>query len=92
MSQVPSEQESRGPREPPQERPLPLFVMGMVAGVIALAVGLWFVLPDGPLTIVLLAVLVLGSVFFGAYKILSLPQLNRPPARRTEPPSERSDG
>ena len=39
-----------------------------------------------------LAVLVLGTVFFGAYKILSLPQLNRPPARRTEPPSERSDG
>jgi hypothetical protein len=58
-----------------------------------LAIGLWLVLPDTPLSVAIIAVVVLLAVFGGVYRILSARRLTEAPARRpTTPPSPRPRG
>lgn len=73
----------------PRERPVPVILVAVVAALLLLALILWLLLPDGPVTVVVVAVVVLGAVGTGLWSVLSLPQLSREPERRpTRPPDD----
>jgi len=60
----------------------------LMVGVVLLALILWLVLPDSPVTVAILAIVVLATVFFGVSRVLASRQLSRPPGRNpTTPPS-----
>lgn len=71
----------------PRERPIALLVLALVAGVL-LVLLLWVLLPDSPVTVVLLGLVVLGAVGLGLWRILLLPQFSREPERRPREPPE----
>jgi predicted lysophospholipase L1 biosynthesis ABC-type transport system permease subunit len=70
----------------PDETPSPLRMWALMVGVVVLALVLWLVLPDSPVTVAILAVVVLATVFFGVSRVLASRQLNRPPGRNQTPP------
>ena len=70
----------------PDETPSPMRMWALMVGVVLLALVLWFVLPDSPITVAILAVVVLATVFFGVSRILASRQLSRVPQRRPTPP------
>ncbi|HEY8582218.1 MAG TPA: hypothetical protein VIL49_04700 [Capillimicrobium sp.] len=47
----------------------------------------WALLPNSPVTVVLLAIAVLAAVFTGVSWVLRSRGLNRPPARDPQPPA-----
>lgn len=65
----------------PCEAPVPLLVVALVAGMLLVALGGWLLLPDSPLTVALVGLL-LGAPFYGLARILELRQFSRPPERR----------
>jgi hypothetical protein len=72
----------------PKRTPVPVRHWALMVGMVVLALVLWRVLPDGPLTVALLVVLVLGAVFTGVQAVLRSKQLSTPPGRNpTTPPS-----
>ena len=70
----------------PDETPSPIRMWVLMVGVVVLALVLWLVLPDSPVTVAILAVVVLATVFFGVSRVLASRQLNRPPGRNQTPP------
>ena len=58
----------------------------------AIALGLWLVLPDSPITVAFLAVAVLVAVFVGVGAVLNSRQASEPPGEQpmTPPSVERS--
>jgi predicted lysophospholipase L1 biosynthesis ABC-type transport system permease subunit len=72
----------------PDETPSPMRMWVLMVGVVLLALILWLVLPDSPVTVAILAIVVLATVFFGVSRVLASRQLSRPPGRNpTTPPS-----
>ena len=72
----------------PKRTPVPMRHFALMVGMVVLALVLWRVLPDGPLTVALLVVLVLGAVFTGVQAVLRSKQLSTAPGRNpTTPPS-----
>ena len=60
----------------------------VMLAVPAIALGLWLVLPDSPLTVVLLAIAVLVAVFVGVGLVLNSRQASEPPGEHPiRPPS-----
>jgi|tagenome__1003787_1003787.scaffolds.fasta_scaffold19225640_2 hypothetical protein len=70
----------------PKRAPTPLLVWALIGVVIVLALGLWLVLPDGPVTVALLFLLILGAVFFGVSRILFSRRLTGTESRGTHRP------
>ena len=70
----------------PNETPSPMRMWALMVGVVVLALALWFVLPDSPVTVAILAIVVLATVFFGVSRVLASRQLNRAPGRNPAPP------
>lgn len=64
----------------------------VMLAVPAIALGLWLVLPDSPITVALLAVAVLAAVFVGVAAVLRSRQASEPPREQpiTPPSVERS--
>jgi membrane protein implicated in regulation of membrane protease activity len=48
-----------------------MLVWALIGVVTVLALGLWLVLPDSPITVALLFVVILGVVFAGVWAILA---------------------
>lgn len=82
---------SGGRDEQPRERPVAVLLLGLVIGVLLLVVVLWVLLPDSPLVVVVLGVVVLAAVGFGLWRLLALPQFSRTPERRPAPPRDESE-
>jgi hypothetical protein len=70
----------------PDETPSPMRMWVLMVGVVLLALVLWLVLPDSPVTVAILAVVVLATVFFGVSRVLASRQLSSAPGRRPTPP------
>ena len=70
----------------PDTPPSPMRMWVLMVGVVLLALVLWLVLPDSAVTVAILAVVVLATVFFGVWRVLSARQLSRPPGRHPTPP------
>jgi membrane protein implicated in regulation of membrane protease activity len=70
----------------PKQAPTPILVWLLIGAVIAIAFGLWLVLPDSPLVVALVALVVLGAVFFGVSRILFSRRLERPESSGTHRP------
>jgi membrane protein implicated in regulation of membrane protease activity len=64
----------------------------VMLAVPAIAIGLWLVLPDSPITVAVLAIAVLAAVFVGVGLVLSSRQASEPPGEHpiTPPSVERS--
>ena len=70
----------------PRKSPTPILVWVLILVVIAAALGLWFVLPDSPITVAALFLVILGAVFFGVSRILFSRRLERPESSGTHRP------
>jgi predicted lysophospholipase L1 biosynthesis ABC-type transport system permease subunit len=70
----------------PDETPSPLRMWAFMVGFVVLALVLWLVLPDSPITVALLAIALLAIVFFGVSTFLRSRQLSRAPGRNPTPP------
>lgn len=70
----------------PRRPPVPYRQWALMVTVVFLALVLWRVLPDSPLTVALLAVVVLATVFFGVWRVLSSRELREPPGHDPVPP------
>lgn len=64
----------------------------VMLAVPVIALGLWLVLPDSPITVALLAIAVLAAVFVGVGGVLRTRQVSEPPGEHpiTPPSVERS--
>ena len=64
----------------------------VMLAVPVIALGLWLVLPDSPLTVAFLAIAVLAAVFIGVGSVLRSRQASEPPGEHpmTPPSVERS--
>jgi membrane protein implicated in regulation of membrane protease activity len=72
---------------------MPFRQWALMLAVPALAIGLWLVLPDSPVTVAILVIIVLVAVFAGVQRILKSRQLSEAPDRRPmTPPSVRPRG
>ena len=69
----------QSPPEAEKVKPLLPLVLGLVAAVLIVAVGIFVLLPTNAVTVALVMILVLGIVGFGVSRILSLPQFGREP-------------
>jgi hypothetical protein len=74
----------------PQRTPVTYRQWGLMLLVPLLAIVLWVVLPDSPVVVALLAIVVLATVFLGVWRILSSRQLSEPPGRDPVPPPSES--
>jgi predicted lysophospholipase L1 biosynthesis ABC-type transport system permease subunit len=74
----------------PDQAPSPMRMWALMVGVVILALALWLILPDSAITVAILAIVVLATVFFGVSRVLASRQLSRAPGRNpTTPPSVR---
>lgn len=65
---------------------LPPVRMWIVMAIVPLAaLAAWALLPNGPVTVAILAVAILAAVFTGVHWVLSARGLNRPPGRDPRP-------
>jgi hypothetical protein len=72
----------------PQRPPLPMRQAVVMFVIPLLALGLWLVLPDSPITVALLAVTILVAVFAGVGAVLRSRELDEKPGRHpVTPPS-----
>ena len=72
----------------PEETPPPYRMWALMVGIVVLALALWLILPDSPVTVAIMAIVVLGTVFFGVSRFLRSRALSRAPQRRPAPPRE----
>jgi len=57
-------------------------------GAVVLALGLWFLLPNSPIVVALIAIVVLAAVFTGVGLVMSSKELDEKPGRNpVTPPS-----
>ena len=74
----------------PKTTPVPMRQWVLMLAVPLIAIGLWLILPDSPIVVALLVIVVLATVFLGVQRILSARQLSETPGRHpTTPPSAR---
>jgi hypothetical protein len=72
----------------PKRPPLPLRQAAVMFTVIVLALGLWLALPNSPIAVAVLAIVVLAAVFTGVGLVLRSRELDRKPGRNpVTPPS-----
>lgn len=72
----------------PRRPPVPVRHWAFMVGFVALALVLWVVLPDSPVSVALLAIALLAVVFTGVASVLRSRALREPPpARPARPPS-----
>lgn len=90
---VPPGTEATMPRERenydlPKRPPLPFRQAAVMVGVVLLALSLWFLLPSSPITVALIAVILLATVFTGVGLVLRSKELDEKPGRNpVTPPS-----
>jgi hypothetical protein len=58
----------------------------VMLAVPVIALGLWLVLPHSPITVAVLAIVVLAAVFVGVGLVLSSRQASEPPREHPIPP------
>lgn len=80
--------------ELPERPPVPYRVWFLTIIVPALALGLWLVLPDSTIAVIVLFVAVVAAVFTGVKYILHDRELEEPPPQQPVPPPSvtRTDG
>ena len=72
----------------PKKPPLPFRQAVVMFGAVVLALGLWFFLPNSPIVVALIAVIVLAAVFTGVGFVLRSKELDEKPGRNpVTPPS-----
>lgn len=72
----------------PKRPPLPMRQAVVMFAIPLLALGLWLVLPDSPITVGLLALAILSAVFIGVGTVLRSRELDEKPGRNpVTPPS-----
>jgi hypothetical protein len=72
----------------PKRPPLPFRQAAVMVGVVLLALSLWFFLPSSPITVALIAVILLATVFTGVGLVLRSKELDEKPGRNpVTPPS-----
>jgi hypothetical protein len=72
----------------PKHPPLPFRQIALMLVIPALALGLWLVLPDSPITVALLAVSIFAAVFGGVTLVLRSRRTSEAPGRHPiTPPS-----
>ena len=72
----------------PKKPPLPFRQAAVMFGAVLLALGLWFLLPNSPIVVALIAVIVLTAVFLGVGGVLKSRELDEKPGRNpVTPPS-----
>ena len=72
----------------PKRPPVPFRQFAFMLGFVVLALVLWRVFPDSPVTVALLAITLLAVVFLGVAAVLRSRGLREAPTRRpTTPPS-----
>jgi thiol:disulfide interchange protein len=70
----------------PERPPLPFRQAIVMFAVPLLALVLWLVLPDSPITVALLAIALLAAVFTGVGLVLRSRELDEKPGRNPVPP------
>jgi uncharacterized membrane protein len=75
----------------PERPPIPYRVWATALFVIALALGLWLLLPESPLAVVIVFVVVLTAVFGATLYILRDHELEEPPPLHPVPPPSVAD-
>lgn len=70
----------------PERPPLPFRQAIVMCAVPLLALVLWLVLPDSPITVALLAIALLAAVFTGVGLVLRSRELDEKPGRNPVPP------
>ena len=70
----------------PRRVPVPMRQWALMVGVIVIALGLWAVLPDSPILVAVLVIVILGVVFAGVRSVLASRQLHEAPGRNPTPP------
>lgn len=72
----------------PEKPPLPFRQAAVMAAVVLLALGGWLLLPSSPITVALLAIVLLAAVFVGVGSVLRSRELTEKPGRHpVTPPS-----
>lgn len=72
----------------PRKPPLPFRQAAVMFTVVALALGGWLLLPSSPVTVALLAIVLLAVVFVGVGAVLRSRELDKKPGRNpVTPPS-----
>jgi hypothetical protein len=72
--------------ELPERPPVPYRIWFLTIVVPALALGLWLLLPDSTVTVIILFVAVLAAVFIGVTYVLQDRELEEPPPMHPVPP------
>jgi 4-hydroxybenzoate polyprenyltransferase len=70
----------------PKKPPLPFRQAVVMFTVVALALVGWLLLPNSPLSVALLAVVLLAAVFVGVGMVLRSRELDEKPGRNPVPP------
>ena len=70
----------------PKKPPLPFRQAVVMFAVVALALAGWLLLPNSPLSVALLAVVLLAAVFVGVGLVLRSRELDQKPGRNPVPP------
>ncbi len=70
----------------PKRPPLPFRQAALMIAVVALALGGWLLLPSSPITVALLAIVLLAVVFVGVGAVLRSRGLDEKPGRNPVPP------
>ena len=82
---MPSERESY---DLPKRPPLPFRQAAVMVAVVLLALALWFFLPNSPIVVALIAIVLLAAVFMGVAAVLRSRELDEKPGRNpVTPPS-----
>ena len=76
----------------PKRPPLPFRQAIVMFAVPAIALVLWLLLPDSPITVALLAIAVLVAVFAGVGLVLRSRELTEKPGRNPVPPPSAERG
>ena len=72
----------------PKRPPLPFRQALLMGGVVLLALALWFFLPNSPIVVALIAVVLLAAVFMGVAAVMASRELDEKPGRNpVTPPS-----
>jgi hypothetical protein len=72
----------------PKRPPLPFRQAAVMFTVVLLALGLWLLLPNSPISVALLAIVLLAAVFIGVGSVLRSRELDEKPGRNpVTPPS-----
>jgi predicted lysophospholipase L1 biosynthesis ABC-type transport system permease subunit len=72
----------------PKRPPLPFRQAAVMVAVVLLALALWFFLPNSPIVVALIAIVLLAAVFMGVAGVLRSRELDEKPGRNpVTPPS-----